>query len=84
LPVGSPFKVFAGPEVTLKRNCISQLVISLSTLASIALLLTQVLPTVLAAAIGEVRKALLGARAAGRLVLGSRTAKSSRAGLFVQ
>ena len=43
----SSFRVFAGPEVTLKRNCIGQLVISLSTLASIAVLLIQVVPTVL-------------------------------------
>jgi hypothetical protein len=43
----SSFKVFAGPQATLKRNCVSQLVISLSTLASIAALLIQVVPTML-------------------------------------
>lgn len=45
--MGSSFRVFAGPKETLKRNCVSQLVISLSTLASIAALLMQVVPTVL-------------------------------------
>jgi len=43
----SPFQVFAGPHATLKRNCVSQLVISLSTLASIAAILLQMVPTVL-------------------------------------
>lgn len=43
----SHFQVFAGPQATLKRNCVSQLVVSLSTLGSIAVLLTQVVPTML-------------------------------------
>jgi hypothetical protein len=43
----SYFQVFAGPHATLKRNCISLLVVSLSTLGSIAILLMQVVPTIL-------------------------------------
>ncbi len=43
----SYFQVFAGPQTTLKRNCVSQLVVSLSALGSIAVLLIQVVPTML-------------------------------------
>jgi hypothetical protein len=39
--------VFVGPQATLKPNCVSQLVISLSKFASIAALLIQVVPTML-------------------------------------
>jgi hypothetical protein len=45
--MGSSFQVFAGPQATLKRNCVSQLMINLSTLGSITALLIQVVPTML-------------------------------------
>jgi hypothetical protein len=45
--MGSPFQVFACPQATLKRNCVSQLVVSLSTLGSIMALLIQVVPAML-------------------------------------
>jgi len=43
----SYFQVFAGPDATLKRNCISQVMVSLSTLGSMTALLMQVVPTML-------------------------------------
>jgi hypothetical protein len=43
----SSFRMFADPQATLKRNCVSQVMVSLSTLASTAALLIQVVPTML-------------------------------------
>jgi hypothetical protein len=43
----SSFQVFARPQATLKRNCVSQLMVGLSTLGSITALLMQVVPTIL-------------------------------------
>jgi hypothetical protein len=43
----SSFRVFADPQATLKRNCITQMMISLSALASTVVLLIQVVPTML-------------------------------------
>jgi hypothetical protein len=41
------FRLLADPPATLRRNCMSQVVISLSALASTAILLIQVAPTIL-------------------------------------
>ena len=43
----SSFRLSADPQATLRRNCMSQVVISLSALASTAVLLIQVVPTIL-------------------------------------
>jgi hypothetical protein len=45
--MGSSFRISADPKATLKRNCITQVIVSLSALASIAFLLVRVVPTVL-------------------------------------
>jgi hypothetical protein len=47
-PMRSSFRLFADPQAVLKRNCLSQLIVSLSALASTALLLIEVVPTILA------------------------------------
>jgi hypothetical protein len=47
LPVRSSFRLFADPQTVLKRNCVAQVVIGLSTLASTAVLLVQVVPAML-------------------------------------
>jgi hypothetical protein len=43
----SSFRLFADPHAMLKRNCVSQVLISLSALASTAIILIQVMPTIL-------------------------------------
>lgn len=43
----SSFRLFADPQTVLKRNCVAQVVIGLSTLASTAVLLVQVVPAML-------------------------------------
>jgi hypothetical protein len=43
----SSFRLFADPHAMLKRNCVSQVMISLSALASTAIVLIQVVPTLL-------------------------------------
>jgi hypothetical protein len=43
----SSFRLFADPQATLKRTCVTQVMISLSALASTAVLLMQVVPTIL-------------------------------------
>ena len=48
----SSFRIFADPLATLRRNCITQMMISLSALASTAVLLIQVVPTMLRGPIG--------------------------------
>ena len=48
----SSFRIVADPQATLKRNCITQMMVSLSTLASTAVLLMQVVPTMLRGPIG--------------------------------
>jgi hypothetical protein len=45
--MGSSFEVFADPQGTLKRTCMSQVIVSVSALASTAVLLMQVVPTML-------------------------------------
>ena len=47
LPMRSSFRLSADPQAALKRNCVSQVMISLSTLASTAVLLIQVVPAML-------------------------------------
>ena len=42
------FCLFTDPQAVLKRNCLSQLIVSFSALASTALLLVQLVPTILA------------------------------------
>jgi hypothetical protein len=44
----SPFCLFTDPQAEIKRNCLSQLIVSLSALASTAILLAQLVPTMLA------------------------------------
>jgi hypothetical protein len=44
----SPFCPFTDPQAAIKRNCLSQLIVSLSALASTAILLAQLVPTMLA------------------------------------
>jgi hypothetical protein len=44
----SSFCLFTDPQAVIKRNCLSQLIVSLSALASTAVLLTQLVPTMLA------------------------------------
>ena len=44
----SPFCLFTDPQAVIKRNCLSQLIVSLSALASTAILLAQLVPTMLA------------------------------------
>jgi hypothetical protein len=41
------FEVFSDPQGTLKRTCMSRVVVSVSALASTAVLLIQVVPTML-------------------------------------
>ena len=41
------FRVFADPQATLKRNCVTQVMVSFSALASTTVLLMQVVPTML-------------------------------------
>jgi hypothetical protein len=41
------FRLFADPQATLKRNCVTQAMVSLSALASTAVLLIQVVPAML-------------------------------------
>lgn len=43
----SSFRLLADPQATLRHNCMSQVVVSLSALASTAVLLIQVVPTML-------------------------------------
>jgi hypothetical protein len=43
----SSFRLIADPQATLKRNCVAQVMISLSALASTAVLLIQVVPAML-------------------------------------
>ncbi|HWX31851.1 MAG TPA: hypothetical protein VNZ53_31010 [Steroidobacteraceae bacterium] len=43
----SSFRLFADPQATLRRNCVTQVMVSLSALASTAVLLIQVVPTLL-------------------------------------
>jgi len=45
--MGRSFEVFSDPQGTLKRTCMSQAIVSLSALASTAVLLMQVVPTML-------------------------------------
>jgi hypothetical protein len=45
--MGSSFRLFADPQATLKRNCVSQVMVSLSALASTAVLLIRVVPAML-------------------------------------
>jgi hypothetical protein len=45
--MGRSFEVFIDPAATLKRNCMSLMIVSLSALASTAVLLMQVVPTML-------------------------------------
>jgi hypothetical protein len=47
-PMRSSFCLFTDPQAAIARNCLSQLIVSLSALASTAILLTQLLPTMLA------------------------------------
>jgi hypothetical protein len=47
LPMKSSFRLFADPHAMLRRNCVSQVMISLSALASTAIVLIQVVPTIL-------------------------------------
>jgi hypothetical protein len=42
----SSFRLSADPQATLRCNCMSQVMISLSALASTAVLLIQVVPTI--------------------------------------
>lgn len=44
----SSFCLFTIPQATIVRNCLSQLIVSLSALASTAILLIQLVPTMLA------------------------------------
>jgi hypothetical protein len=41
------FRVFADSQATLKRNCVTQVMVSLAALASTTVLLIQVVPTML-------------------------------------
>ena len=45
--MGSSFEIFTDPQGVLKRICMTQVIVSLSTLASTAVLLMQVVPTML-------------------------------------
>jgi hypothetical protein len=45
--MGSLFRVFADPPATLRRNCVTQVTVSLSALASTVVLLIRVVPTML-------------------------------------
>lgn len=47
LPMRRSFRVFADPQATLKRNCVTQVMVSLAALASTTVLLIQVVPTML-------------------------------------
>jgi hypothetical protein len=40
----SPLYLFIDPQAVIKRNCLSQLIVSLSALASTAILLAQLVP----------------------------------------
>ena len=44
----SSFCLFTDPRAVIKRNCLSQLIVSLSALASTAILLSRLVPTMLA------------------------------------
>jgi hypothetical protein len=44
----SSFCLFTNSQAAIARNCLSQLIVSLSALASTAILLTQLVPTMLA------------------------------------
>jgi hypothetical protein len=44
----SSFCLFTDPQAVIKRNCLSQLIVSLSALASTAILLSRLVPTMLA------------------------------------
>jgi hypothetical protein len=46
--MSSSFCLFTDPQARIKRNCLSQLIVSLSALASTALLWTQLVQTILA------------------------------------
>ena len=46
--MSSSFCLFTDPQAVIKRNCLSQLIVSLSALASTAFLLTRLVPTILA------------------------------------
>jgi hypothetical protein len=41
------FRVFTDPQAALKRNCVTQVMVSLSALASTTVLLMQLVPTML-------------------------------------
>ncbi|SDS51415.1 hypothetical protein [Bradyrhizobium canariense] len=45
--MGNSFGLFADPLATLKRNCVTQAIVSVSALASTAVRLMQVVPTML-------------------------------------
>ena len=45
--MGSSFHLLADPQATLKRNCVTQMIVSLSALVSTAVLLMQVVPPLL-------------------------------------
>ena len=45
--MGSSFEIFADPQGGLRRICLTQMIVSLSALASTAVLLMQVVPTML-------------------------------------
>jgi hypothetical protein len=47
LPMRRSFRLCADPHATLKCNCVSQVMVSLSTLASTAVVLIQVVPAIL-------------------------------------
>lgn len=46
--MGGSFCLFTDPQAVIKRNCLSQLIVSLSALASTAILLYCLVPTMLA------------------------------------
>jgi hypothetical protein len=45
--MGRSFEIFTDPVATLRRNCMSQVIVGVSALASTAVLLMQVVPTML-------------------------------------
>ena len=47
LPMRGSFRVFADPQAALKRNCVTQVMVSLSALASTTVLLMKLVPTML-------------------------------------
>jgi len=45
--MGNSFEIFADPQAALRRICVTQVIVSLSALASTTVLLMQVLPAIL-------------------------------------